>query len=332
MTRHRSKRVREVGFTLIELLVVIAIIAILIGLLLPAVQKVREAAARMKCSNNLKQIGLALHNYHDAYQRFPTGVPVGFYASQGFIAAAPGTYDRSCWLRFALPYFEQSALSTQYETFMLSPTTYTCYAPFSTAVIPVLLCPSDPNSPKTNETPGSAGNRQGFHVNYVGLNGNGYATVRVNPATATPNQGDAPLKGLFFGKSNVRITDILDGTSNTLMASELLVVPDQASNKYDARGRMHNGVHGMTFSTIYPPNSTVGDNLGRSDFCVNTVVKAPCGTQSQDNTFVLARSNHTGGVNAVLGDGSVRFVPNTITPATWSALGTRADGDLPGVD
>ncbi|MBN9120188.1 MAG: DUF1559 domain-containing protein [Planctomycetes bacterium] len=323
-------RRRPDAFTLIELLVVIAIIAVLIGLLLPAVQKVREAAARMKCSNNLKQIGLALHNYHDTNSRLPTGVPAGFYASQGFNAAAPATYDRSCWLRFALPYFEQTALSSQYEAFMLAPTTYTCYAPFSTAVVPVLLCPSDPNGPKTNPTPGNSGNTQGFHTNYVGLNGNGYATVRAGPGSATPNLGDAPLKGLFFGKSNVRITDITDGTSNTLMASELLVVPDQASNKYDARGRMHNGVHGMTFTTIYPPNSTVGDNVGRSDFCVNSVPKAPCGTQSQDNTYVLARSNHSGGVNAVLADGSVRFVPDAIAPNTWSALGTRADGDLPG--
>ena len=195
-------------------------------------------------------------------------------------------------------------------------------------MIPGLVCPSDPKSPKTNPTPGSAGNKQGFHTNYVGLNGNGYATVRVNPASATPNQGDAPLKGLFFGKSNVKITDISDGTSNTLMLSELLVVPDQASNKYDARGRMHNGVHGMTFTTIYPPNSPIGDNVGRSDFCVSGNPMAPCGTQSQDNTYVLARSMHTGGVNACLADGSVRFVTNTVTPTNWSYMGTRADGEV----
>ena len=320
----RSRR----GFTLIELLVVIAIIAVLIGLLLPAVQKVRAAANKAKCANNLKQIVLATHNYHDANKKLPPGVPVGFYASTGFDSATPATYDRSCWARFIMPYMEQSAIGDQYEQFVAAKTNYTCYSPFSVYVLPSFLCPSDPTNPKTNPTPGNAGNAQGFHTNYVGLNGNGYATVRVNPGAATPNNGSAPLNGLFYGKSDkIPLVDVSDGTSNTLAFSELLLTKDVASNKYDARGRMHNAVHGMTFSTIYPPNSaSIGDNLGRSDFCVAGPL-TPCGTQTQDNTFVLARSMHTGGVNAAMADGSVQFVADSVSPTLWAAMGTRNQGD-----
>jgi prepilin-type N-terminal cleavage/methylation domain-containing protein/prepilin-type processing-associated H-X9-DG protein len=319
---------RRSGFTLIELLVVIAIIAILIGLLLPAVQKVREAANRSRCQNHLKQIVLAMHNYHDANRKLPPGVPAGFYASTGFNAAVPATYDRSCWARFVLPYLEQDTIAQQYEAFVAARTDYTCYAPFSINVFSVLMCPSDPINPKTNATPGKAGNAQGFHTNYVGLNGNGYATVRVNPGSATPNNGSAPLNGLFYGKSdNLTLASITDGTSNTLAFSELLLVKDMASNRYDARGRMHNAVHGMTFSTIYPPNAAIGDNLGRSDFCV-AGPRTPCGTQTQDNTFVLARSGHVGGVNAAMADGSVQFVTDGITPSLWNAMGTRNQGEV----
>jgi len=301
------------AFTLIELLVVIAIIAVLIGLLLPAVQKVREAAARMSCSNNLYQLGLALHNYHDANTMFPPGQPQGYYYSYWSSDPTVRDRDRSCWIGFLLSYLEQTALAAQYQDYLRTLPNYTCYAPFANTVVPTLLCPADSNSPKIANVPGNA---QGVHSNYVTCHGSGYATPGGSNGTN--------LDGIFYGRSKTRLTDISDGTSNTLMASELLQSPD--TNNHDVRGRIWNSINaGTEFSTRYPPNSTVGDNT--MGYCI-PIPGAPCGPQSVANAFVLARSRHAGGVNACLADGSVRFVSNNITPSTWQAMGSRAGGEV----
>jgi prepilin-type N-terminal cleavage/methylation domain-containing protein len=171
------------GFTLIELLVVIAIIAILIGLLLPAVQKVREAAARLKCQNNLKQIGLALHNYHDGNGSFPVGQYNG-------IEKDPPLWNRACWVHFLLPYLEQEALYKIYEA---NKDGYpgVLNAPQKETLLPTLICPVDPSSPKTVTHDTNHGRTQGLHVNYV-LSPTTPTTAAPRGCTSTTSSAPAP--------------------------------------------------------------------------------------------------------------------------------------------
>jgi prepilin-type N-terminal cleavage/methylation domain-containing protein len=304
---------RRVGFTLIELLVVIAIIAILIGLLLPAVQKVREAAARMSCTNKLKQIGLALHNYHDTNSMLPPGQPQGYYHSGWYGTPGLQDYNRANWAGYILPHVEQTAVHAQLQTLLQANTNYTCFGTFSPNVLSTFSCPSDPAAPKV------ASSGQGFHTSYITCHGSGYATPTADPRGIN-------LDGIFFGQSKVRLTDITDGTSNTVMVSELLQGSDSIAGGHDIRGRMWNTIHaGTTFTTLYPPNSTVGDNV--QGYC-GAVPGAPCGSQSVISSFALARSMHTGGVNVARADASVGFISNNITPNTWLWMGTRSGGEV----
>jgi hypothetical protein len=292
------------------LLVVIAIIAILIGLLLPAVQKVRAAAARLKCSNNLKQVGLGLHNFHSSYGMFPPGTvdgPFGMDVSQ---------HDRSSWLQYILPYIEQQAIYDQAQEWLATsdPSVCMCHAcPTRFFVIPVLFCPADPASPKTITVPGDP---QGFHTNYAGCSG----STSFNPGGA---RGD-DLNGVFYWKSSTRLGDISDGSSNTLLVAEIIVSADV--NGHDVRGRMWNPARqgGTLFSTLYPPNSL--GTPDRLNYC-QSIPAAPC-TRSITDINLTARSYHTGIVNAVFGDASVRAIANTVHADTWKALGTRAGAEV----
>jgi len=310
------------GFTLIELLVVIAIIAILIGLLLPAVQKVREAAARMKCSNNLKQLAIGLHSYHDANNQFPPGQYNTFYTNEF-------PWCRGCWVQPLLPYIEQDNLYKMWDSAGCSNTTsgWALLGQNKDTNVKTLNCPSDPNSPKTatrdtntvyvlNTT-----QQQGLHTNYVVCAG---STTYGNGATAA---NGLLTNGMFYVKSKTRMTSITDGTSNTAMVSEIRVSPDVTQN--DLRGRYCNSWEGNSwFSTAQPPNTAVPD---AQTYQGQSIVGAPLSTVANNGTQALyARSGHTGGVNLALADGSVRFVSNTVDATAYRSLGSIALGEVPG--
>jgi prepilin-type N-terminal cleavage/methylation domain-containing protein len=223
----RTLPFQRTAFTLIELLVVIAIIGILIALLLPAVQKVREAANRIKCQNNLKQFGLGLHHYHSTHECFPLG-------NSNLMGYDPGNEpDRRNWaVTYVLPYVEQQAVHDGVEAYLAGGAPYIVYCPLNATVMPIFMCPADPANPKTlTGGPGST-NQQGFHGSYAACAG----ATAFNPASGADGGND--LNGLFFAFSKTRIADVLDGTSNTLMLSELILSADLTT--HDVRGRLFN--------------------------------------------------------------------------------------------
>ena len=296
------------------MLVVIAIIAVLIGLLLPAVQKVREASARATCQNNLKQLGIAFHNYHSVEGCFPIGQYNDFYVN------TPATWIRGCWVHQLLPYIEQENL---YEVFRAAKAfcNWALLSPSKDTKIKGLLCPSDPNSPKVQTidrnttTDGVANTIQGLHSNYVVCSGSTYYATGRN------------LNGIFYVESNTRVTDITDGSSNTLMASEICVSPDVTAD--DLRGRYCNSWEGNNwFSTVEPPNTSVPDIQQYEGQSIKQapMTNAGSGSSATSQDFLAARSYHSGVVNVLFADGSTRSITNDVDPNVWKELGSRASG------
>ena len=281
---------------------VIAIIAVLIALLLPAVQQAREAARRSQCKNNLKQLGIAMHNYHDTHGTFPMGV---------FNYQSVPTDNRLCFFPSMLPYVDQAPM---YALVNFNTSTYVSFVATNSLIftkVPVFMCPSDPNGGNLGILPAP----RGFHSNYLPIQGNNVFTT---PSVYTTN-------GMFSTISSIRIRDITDGTSNTAMMAELLNSPDDAT-VYQRRGQVWESYDGNTLiSTLYPPNTTVSDVIPTG--CL-TSPRAPCSTSG--SPVLSARSFHTGGAHCTLADGSVKFVSDNISTLIWNYAGARADGNVIG--
>ena len=344
----RSHRNRN-GFTLIELLVVIAIIAILVALLLPAVQMAREAARRTQCKNNLKQLGLAAHNHEEALGYLPPG----FRGEQ--ISGAPWYYDLWGTLALLTPYLEETAV---YNSIDLNLTMYQLTAPWgitapvaAKTVVPVFLCPSDSMQSVCSDTYAIQGALA--PTNYAFCMGTGTTRGRTN-WLGSPYEAD----GVFFARSKIRLTDIKDGTSNTIGASERLLGEGDESTTVASRAdidpqtmyvnpgaetndancgstlrvnfsqrRMYTWVAGEPRCTMYdhyyPPNDPVHPD------CVANFTGTDPEVRSTGHGLSTARSRHPGGVHAWFCDGGVKFISNSIDLPVWRALATRKNGEVP---
>jgi prepilin-type N-terminal cleavage/methylation domain-containing protein len=314
---------RRHAFTLIELLVVIAIIAVLIALLVPAVQKVREAAARAQCQNNLKQLGLALHSYHDTYKKFPAG---------GTQSPAGG-YGHS-WIMLILPFFEQGAIYNQFDFKGVSSThTGLIYATMNQANgtllagkgISILTCPSSPlpQFVLVNQIAGTSNGVQS--PSYTGISGAVDHSSTINRDGETYEhapKGKLTTGGMLPSRINERIADCTDGTSNTI------IVGEQSDWCRDATGATFNCRSDYGHSMSMGPGDTRTWNNTHVRYRINDKLWSNVGvgdTYYGHNRPI--QSAHTGGANVLLTDGTVRFLIDSTPLQTLYNLCNRNDNN-----
>lgn len=337
-----SKPEKRFGFTLVELLVVIAIIGILVALLLPAIQAARESARRSACVNNLKQITLALTNRESIAKRYPPSFEI---ASGAVLSTNNGSWSIQARL---LPFLEQGAAfaTIHFDLPWDDPVNRASGVP--TQRVPVYICPSDEND--TMRT------KNGAPWVYPHTYGGNFGRWFVYDPADPGRTGD----GVFYVNSNLRVAQITDGTSNTLVFSEVKAftpyirntsdpgpaIPDDVSqlptsgdlklgpdtNSNTGHTEWPDGrVHHSGFTSVFTPNTVVSfEHDGQVyDIDVNSQKEGNSATQST-YAAITARSYHPGGVNASLLDGSVRFISDQIERAVWRALSTRSGGEVVG--
>jgi prepilin-type N-terminal cleavage/methylation domain-containing protein len=318
------------GFTLVELLVVISIIGLFVALLLPAVQAAREAARRMQCRNHLKQLGLALHNYHDSHKTFPSLVYLGNGAGR-----PQGPYHHT-WITSILPYLEQQALHDQVD--FLIPA---WEQPIKSASLPTLQCPSSPQFGGASQTHGMA------WTNYVAAEGHeldevNYLWQRHPIERQMPN---VDYGGVFTILQSNGFSRILDGSSNTIMLSErttyarrgggrhaggqgVLRSPSDAviSTAFVASMQWGEGADGNRFSEVDGSPKTFGGWFRQRPFVFEPGYISHFGPNSE---YFGGDSMHSGIVNCCMADGSVRPISEVIDWPTWVFINGKSDGALP---
>jgi len=317
------------GFTLVELLVVIAIIGVLVALLLPAVQSAREAARRISCANNLKQIGLAMHNYHESFGQFPPSVilPVGVAPFDGWSAQAR-----------LLPFLENQALQNLIDWKL----GYPLQPAVTKTRVSCFLCPSEINDKERPD-----GNLTHYPLSY-GINVGTWFVF--DPSTGRGGDGFA------YPNSRIRVRDMVDGTSNTLAFAEVKAwnpyvrdggapsvsnapIPNTPANiaAFGGDFKINSGhtewIDGRSHQTgvtgTFTPNTFVPYSDGNGSYDIDFISSREGKSSSQlIYAVVVSRSYHPGGVNAMLVDASVRFVAETVDLATWRSLATRKGGEI----
>jgi len=340
------------AFTLIELLVVIAIISVLISLLLPAVQSAREAARRAQCVNNLKQIGLALHNYEESMGTFPPGY-VSSINSINQNEVRPCDFDQEmqsgvdlgtgwAWGSMILPFLEQQPLysSINFNLSVAYPDNDTC----SLTALSVYLCPSDDGPsvvPVFSDPPDPANpNYKGMTIldtlsrgNYVGMWGLGEICAQSGATDAMNNNGLGPRgqhAGIFYRNSATKVAAITDGLSNTIIVGE-------RSHNLSYVTWVARSINGWLGKTSLVEGGT--DQFNASPEECWTQVMGPVGLEDGLRTINNPEahvedywSRHPGGANMLFADGSVHFLKSSINPITWQALATRAFGEVISAD
>jgi prepilin-type N-terminal cleavage/methylation domain-containing protein len=316
----RAKR-RWTAFTLVELLVVIAIIGILIALLLPAVQAAREAARRTQCQNNLKQIGLAIFNYESAQKHLPPGWNIQQLGADG---------SEQTWVVYVLPYVEEgNAANLNTGVFGYSGVNVALLA---TQLPSFMVCPSNGAVPLFDNSPTWA-NFKNARGNYGGNNGFGPMTENSPDENKLPRpHGGQP--GVLYMNSNLKLSQITDGTSKTALVGELITVEDRNDHRgvmyypegaFYHHGRVTNGTLPNATLTAITPNTSAQDRI-RNPWCFNLPPKAPCVAVfqfwNQRQVVMATRSYHSGGVNLLTCDSSVHFVPDTVDSDVWLGFST----------